>query len=432
MKLYFMIGLPTEEREDLDGIVKLILKIGKKSLKISISPWVPKPFTPFQWEPQLELGELIERQDYLKRRLYNFRFSWQEPKLSFLEGVFSRGDRKLGKVLLNAYKLGCKFDGWTDYLDFRKWQQAFLISGIRPEFYVNRKRELSEILPWDHIDPFVDKGFLIDECNKAYKEAETPDCKDVCGRCGVCNRVPKQRAKASDLGAKYQEPSTYSPPYITQRVRVKFTKQRKVKYISHLDLIRTFYRALIRAKIPVVVSNGFNPHLKVEFSPPLRVGITSKEEFAELELIKPTEPDLLKMAINRELPKGFTVLEVKLLTKKDLPLTKITENSLYKVWIKTDLGEDLLKKRVDEFLKKKETWIERKREGRIKKVDIRRFVQDIQINRASEKFELDLLLSVTPYGTAQPQEVIGAIFPEANILTLERIAQFSSELCTTR
>ncbi|MDI6704191.1 MAG: TIGR03960 family B12-binding radical SAM protein [bacterium] len=435
IKLYFMIGLPTEEKEDLDGIVDLILKMDKKgkSLKISVSPWVPKPFTPFQWEPQLGLGKLIERQDYLKRRLYNFKFSWQDPRLSFLEAVFSRGDRRLGCVLLNAYRLGCKFDGWTDYLDLKKWQHAFLISGIKPEFYANRKRESSEILPWDHIDTFVDKEFLIDEWNKAYQGIETPDCKDVCVGCGVCNKTAHQRVQDSDLMVQYQEPSTkhlspiiHHPLPITQKIRVRFTKEEEVKYISHLDLIRTFYRALMRAKIPVAVTKGFSPHLKISFSPPLRVGITSKEEFADLELIKPMNPDLLKTALNHELPKGITVLEVKLLTKTDLPLTKITENSLYKGYIEIDLGEDLLKKRLDEFLGKKEAWIERKREGMIKEINIREFVKDIQINKTPRRFELSLLLLVTPYGTVRPDEVVVAIFPEGKILGMERIAQFSS------
>lgn len=200
IKFYFMIGLPTETYEDLDGIVQIAKNITdifysleeKKSKKfnitISTSNFVPKPHTAFQWFPMDEMDTLISKQQYLSEKLKkikNVTYNYHDVYTSFLEAVFARGDRKIGKVLIEGWKKGCKFDGWREFFDFNKWLQSFIDSGVNPYLYANRKREYDETLPWNPIDVGVSKEFLMSENDKAYKEALTRDCRHGCTNCGI-------------------------------------------------------------------------------------------------------------------------------------------------------------------------------------------------------------------------------------------------------
>lgn len=200
VKLYFMLGLPTETDEDLKGIADLGQKIvneyyrmdnrpkGKSvNVSISVSTFVPKPFTPFQFEPQIEKEEMKRRQQYLRDSVTTKKISlsWHTSDVSFLEGVFARGDRRLGAVIEKAFELGCKFDGWDECFSLEKWLEAFEASGIDPAFYANRKREFDEILPWDHLDYGITKRFLIEQNTLAHNAITTPNCREKCANCGA-------------------------------------------------------------------------------------------------------------------------------------------------------------------------------------------------------------------------------------------------------
>jgi len=198
IKLYFMVGLPTETEEDVEGIMKLVSQVdhmgreitGRKiNINISVSVFVPKPHTPFQWEAQEVREILYERVRYLKSRLNwrNISFSYPDINRSYLEAIFARGDRRLGEVLEKAHYLGCKFDAWREQFDFEAWQQAFNDCGLNMEFYANRAREEDEILPWDHISCGVKKEYLLEEKEKALRGETTPDCRfGNCTECGAC------------------------------------------------------------------------------------------------------------------------------------------------------------------------------------------------------------------------------------------------------
>jgi radical SAM superfamily enzyme YgiQ (UPF0313 family) len=198
IKLYFMIGLPTETEEDVEGIVKLISKVdrmgreitGRKvSINVSVSAFVPKPHTPFQWDAQEERESLFKKIRHLKNRLNwrNISFSYPNIDRSYLEAVFARGDRRLGEVLERAHHLGCKFDAWREQFNFEAWQKAFNDCGLDMEFYANRVREEDEVLPWDHISCGVKKEYLLEEKEKALRGETTPDCRfEDCTGCGVC------------------------------------------------------------------------------------------------------------------------------------------------------------------------------------------------------------------------------------------------------
>ncbi|QEK12296.1 TIGR03960 family B12-binding radical SAM protein [Crassaminicella thermophila] len=200
VKLYFMIGLPTETYEDLDGIVDLAYKVVETfysipkekrarglNVTVSTSNFVPKGFTPFQWQPQDTIDVLKEKQEYLKSKFKhkNIKYNYHDTKTSFLEAVFARGDRRVGKVLIKAWENGCKFDGWRDHFQYEKWMEAFKESKVDPHFYANRKREYDEILPWDFINIGITKKFLIKENEKAKQEILTHDCRISCTGCGI-------------------------------------------------------------------------------------------------------------------------------------------------------------------------------------------------------------------------------------------------------
>ncbi len=202
VKLYFMMGLPTETFEDLEGIANLGGKVVDaymavpkeqrgKGLKITISTssFVPKPFTPFQWEAQDTIEVLKEKQRFLKGKIRSkfITYNWHDPYLSFLESIFARGDRKIGKALVKAWEKGCKFDSWGEYFKFDKWMEAFSECGIDTAFYANRKRDYDEIFPWEHIDVGVSKEFLLKENKKAYSETTTPNCRVSCTGCGAAS-----------------------------------------------------------------------------------------------------------------------------------------------------------------------------------------------------------------------------------------------------
>ncbi|MGI5883733.1 MAG: TIGR03960 family B12-binding radical SAM protein [Candidatus Spyradocola sp.] len=200
VKLYFMIGLPTETYEDLDGIPHLAQRVldayfavpkehRQKGLRVGVSAssFVPKPFTPFQWEPQNSIEELQEKQRYLREKLHmrSVTFSWHEPHLSFLEAAFARGDRRLCGVLRAAHARGCKFDGWTEAFDFDAWMQAFADCGLTCAQFAQKRFALDAPLPWDHIDAGVTKAFLQREWNKALRGEVSPDCRIHCHGCGI-------------------------------------------------------------------------------------------------------------------------------------------------------------------------------------------------------------------------------------------------------
>lgn len=200
IKLYFMLGLPTETMEDIEGIADLGNKVVNvymgtprekrgKGLKVTISTssFIPKPFTPFQWEAQDTIEVLREKQRYLKKEIKSkyINYTWHDPELSFLEAIFARGDRKIGQVLIKAWEKGCKFDSWDEHFRFNDWMDAFKECGIDSSFYANRKRSQDEIFPWDHIDVGVTKKFLAAENKKAYNEEITENCRSNCSGCGA-------------------------------------------------------------------------------------------------------------------------------------------------------------------------------------------------------------------------------------------------------
>jgi radical SAM family uncharacterized protein len=204
VKLYFMLGLPTETEEDVEGIAILSDRIareyytipkdqrnGKVSITSSTSFFVPKPFTPFQWSRMITGSEYVEKQRFLKSKMkeqLNFKsikYNWHEAEVTELEGVFARGDRRVSGAIYDAYKAGCLYDSWSEHFNYDKWMKAFEKNGVNMEFYNCRERDENEIFPWDFIDVGVTKAFLLREYKRAKAEKVTPNCKQACANCGA-------------------------------------------------------------------------------------------------------------------------------------------------------------------------------------------------------------------------------------------------------
>ena len=200
VKLYFMSGLPTETDEDIRGIGELAERVvdlyyknpnRKKGIHpkvtISVSCFIPKPFTPFQWEAQCDFAELERKQKVLAETVTNkhIRYTWHDARVSFVEAVFSKGNRRLSAALLQARKMGMRFDSWDEFFSFDRWMECFAAAGIDPHFYANREMAEDEVLPWDMIDCGVSKSFFLREKHRAYASETTENCRDACSGCGA-------------------------------------------------------------------------------------------------------------------------------------------------------------------------------------------------------------------------------------------------------
>ena len=225
VKLYFMLGLPTETDEDLAGIVDLAMRIknlyhdirGRYDCRItvSVSSFVPKPFTPFQWMPQCTVAEVERKQQYLKKLFTDrhIRYVYHDAKTGYLEAVLARGDRKIGQVIYTAWKKGCIYDGWTEFFQYDRWMEAFEECHVNPDLYANRDRDEYEAEPWDHIDCGVTKDFLRKEWRMAQKGVQTFDCRrKPCNGCAVC---PALDVKLID----YEEENTHEKTVFVYKQR---------------------------------------------------------------------------------------------------------------------------------------------------------------------------------------------------------------------
>ena len=320
IKLYFMIGLPSEEDEDLQDIVDLAEQItrvtGKKgrreNVNVGISTFVPKSHTPFMWMPQIPLEESRRRIKLIRDGLRNsrVRVKWNQPELSWLEGIMARGDRKLSNAIIAAWKLGARFDAWGEHFKMEVWEDAFDRSQIKPEFYL-RERGSREILPWDHIRSGVTKAFLRKERKKAEAEQFTPDCREKCTECGVCDHenIDPVLFKTVPFSPKIVSPEQQVVQPVS-KFRLTFTKLASARHLSHLELGRVLSRAFSRAGLKLAYSQGYHPMPKISFFSALPVGTESMTELAEIELAEIVDIDALKARINRELPGGMDVVRI--------------------------------------------------------------------------------------------------------------------------
>ncbi len=379
IKLYFMIGLPGETADDVAQIATLARQVKDQAkgsgvsgdVNVAVSTFVPKAHTPFQWEPQISTQETTDLQyqlhcDLKKRKL---KFKWQDAPLSFMEGVFARGDRRLAPVLIRAVELGCRFDGWREHFSLERWLQAFADCAVEPEWYL-RRRKLDEILPWDHLDCGVTREFLLAERELALAEAATKDCRDgSCSNCGVCdftvvaNRVSPQAALPPRPDIQSEEP-------VAARMRLRFSKNGVMRYLSHLELITVFTRAVSRGEVPILFSLGFHPHPRFSFGTATSVGVESVAEYMDMFVVAGITALEVQERLNAVLPEGLRILESDAVDAKLPSISTLIEATRYRITVGNADPNELLKQCV-QFLAQDSFVIYRTKKGQTKAVDLR-------------------------------------------------------------
>ena len=410
MKLYFMIGLPTEEEPDVREIVQVgkrarevgkrvrkdVLNQGPPKVTVSVSSHVPKPHTPFQWCAMDAETQIREKQGWLKEEVRHAKgvdLRMHDSRTSWLEGVFARGDRKLGRVLLRAYKNGARFDSWEDQLHINTWSQAFADEGIDPKDYLGTI-PISARLPWSHIDVGLEEGFLVREYRKALKSRLSPPCgkaagafvhhtnledahaddrKLVCYDCGVACDLSAMKTERVDylgkLGAEkprialpilkaapppppvaplevegpllpvlpVKKKGPKPPPRIVQgdarRVRFIYEKVGPMAFLSHLDVVRALPRSFRRIDVPLYYTSGYHPKPDMMFSPALSLGVASLAEVLDVKVTIDIDPTAVAAALSKNSPDGLVFKAGALFDKTDRTVAHVIDGARYAVGI---------------------------------------------------------------------------------------------------
>ncbi|PLX77715.1 MAG: B12-binding domain-containing radical SAM protein [Desulfuromonas sp.] len=396
IKLYFMIGLPTETEQDLQELVELASRVkfagkgsqGGADVNVSVSTFVPKAHTPFQWQQQISYSDTLKRQEWLRNALKKkrLRLKWHEAELSLLEGVFARGDRRLGAVLERAVALGCRFDGWRDHFRWDLWQQAFAETGLDPDWYL-RQRGTDELLPWDHIDAGVSKNYLQRELQNALMEKSTADCRTgQCSACGLCDfeHVRPRLTEREILPDTPADQATFEVPEPTEtlalpKVRLTMTKTGRPTSLSHLEFMTLIKRAIKRARLPVRFSAGYHPAPRISFGDALPLGVSSLAELVDLDLTLALAPEEVMTRLNSELPEGVTIRQAESWPRKGPAPADSICSATYRVPLAEDCDAELLATRIDMFLKADSVVVLRHKQKRSIEVDLRPWVVDLKV-----------------------------------------------------
>ena len=346
IKFYFIIGLPTETQEDVDEMAALLDKIKyrvkemkkEKELKHSLdltctlSIFVPKPFTPFQWFPQADLDVVTERIHYLKdktKHIKGLKINYHEQSVSRIEAVLTRGDDSLCDYIEKLWQKGCYLDAWGEHFDRYVWRETAQELGISLEDLAQREYKIEEELPWDFIDIGVEKNWLIEQYKEALGNTTKPSCETGCVDCGVCKNFKTHKVMDKPYEGKRKEeflpkvnPSKINPvtllpnqQQLTTKYRIKLTKKDILRYFSHLDWQNTFLKALSRSGLNIAFSQGFNPTMKLSLGVALPLFVESECELVDIEIMDEIEIQVLKLKLEKVLPVGCEIISIVKLEK---------------------------------------------------------------------------------------------------------------------
>ncbi len=415
IKFYFMFGLPTETQDDLAAIPELAykaLRMGKgggRKITVSAGTFVPKPHTPFQWHEQLGIDDSFARIDFLKEKLADkgLRLRWSDPRQSYLEGVMSRGDRRLSAVIVRAWQSGACLDGWSEHFRLDKWQEAGAEEGIDLDSYL-RRRDFDEILPWQHLDAGVKPEFFQQEYEKGLRQEYTPDCRvHGCQKCGLCDfkivkpiifspdDLPEDRKTDA---VKQVDQSSSSDRFF---YRLNYSRLDRGRFLSHLELIQMFFRVFRRLEIDLNFSKGFNPSPRVSFSPALPLGTESLAEYLVMELnSRLADPGLLVSDINRLLPLGIKVLGIEKALSRHIA-SRIT--SCYEMSLPTAVNPQV----IADFMSVKEFVVTVFRKKKARRIDCRPQVVELALSPVG-KIKLTMKSETSKAGV-KPLELLKAV-----------------------
>ena len=437
VKLYFMMGLPTETDEDIIGIAQLAKKVvdlyteirGRRGCKVtvSVSCFVPKPYTPFQWFGQLPIEEFQRRQHLLKEHITDrsITFHYHDARLSVIEGVFARGDRRLAPALYEAWKNGAKFDGWSDLFDDSRYFAAFETCGIDWEYYSRRTRVIGEPLPWAHTSPGVLERFLKSEWQKALAASLTEDCRRThCTGCGICPTLGVDVIDYAGVeAARVQEAVPSKPRTVmtsdAERVaqersvfvyRGLITKGEELRYVSHLDYANLFVRACKRAGLPMAYSEGFNPHMKVAFASALSLGAASDAEYVDFEMTEALSPHVVMERLGEHLPRGAQIVRLKMLTGKHKALMADVDEARYRIVVPYAGDIEAVRESVRRYNEAETAIWQRITPKKKRTIETKAYVKT-PVSYAWENGRLTFWMNlvVTPQGSVKPIEVLSVM-----------------------
>ena len=409
IKLYFMVGLPSETDEDVEAIVDLVRRVRDVArqyhpapqINVAVSPFVPKPHTPFQWAAFCDEETLKKRIRILQRglrRVKGVRLKWQEVAMSRLEALLARGDRRLADVVYNAWRLGAKLDSWTDQLRMDAWEKAMEQAKLTWHQFL-KERSPQDPLPWDHIRTGVQKDYLIKEWEKAWRGERTGDCRQTgCRGCGVCG-LPEGAGFPAALLAKSKKirPLRTRPPRysgVVFRYRIMCTKTGRAMFIGHLEMKKLLERAFRRAQLPLRFSEGHNPEARFSFGHPVPLEVESTAEIFDVELTQPVDTNRIMEEVNKFLPEGMVIYQVRMISPKSPSIASSLAAIQYRIDISPlieQFGKDWVRDKLEQFMSRKEVMFEKERKGKIRLVNMREFVTAAKL--CDEK-TLDLTLRV--------------------------------------
>ncbi|MCK5832168.1 TIGR03960 family B12-binding radical SAM protein [bacterium] len=421
IKLYFMVGLPTETEEDVLSIADLCIKcdnIARKyraKINVSISPFIPKPHTPFAWEGQISAGEIKHRVGLVKSALSRrkIKITGRDSFLSSIETILSRADRRISKVIEEAWKLGGGFAAWDENNDVYIWKEAF----ENTEYDFNKQLlplDPNEVAPWELVSKGVPKSFLLNEREKAYSTKYSPSCfeRGGCNNCGICDfytqdestrqkaHVPKITSVNSDYGRRVK--TRRIKPIASNLVRVRYSKTGNTRWLGHLDTTRTLIRAIRRAEWDMAYSEGHHKHPKIAFGPPLPTGYQSRAEFMDIEFVS-SIPSIHDLSSN--LPNGMEIINDERIFKKGSSLFDSIGAALYRVFLPEDIAERYTESLESLFLRDVIPFTRRGKE-----IDIKRFYKAHSFEKADNNgVNLFLILNCNSQGSGRPDEYISFV-----------------------
>ncbi|MCK4359712.1 MAG: TIGR03960 family B12-binding radical SAM protein [Candidatus Cloacimonetes bacterium] len=339
VKLYFMVGLPFETDEDILAIVDLIEKIynlhPRKALKInvSISSFIPKPFTPFQWVAQDKKENLVRKIQFIRNHFRGNRkvkIKYHSVDCSILEAVISRGDRKIGNLIYDAYQDGAIFDAWDEHFDYSHWLKSAEKNNINFEDYTGQ-REINKKLCWSYIDCGINEDFLKREFEKAKEEIISLDCrKNECQNCGMCIKAKPKYIQSEKIEDSFPSLPKSKDNLSIFKFRIFYEKREDLRFCSHRNLLNIIYKIVRRSGLPIYYTKGYNPNPKISLCPPLTLGFTGDNEFFDIRLTKKVQESEIIHKLNFNLPNGFHLKKIEFLSSSSKKISSF-QNELISI-----------------------------------------------------------------------------------------------------
>lgn len=426
LKLYFMLGLPTEEASDIDAIIDMVSRVAAKvrgtskrrMVNVSLSPFSPKPNTPFQWEAMDAPPHLLEKGQYIKRSLShikNVKVSYRDPDQTVLETVMARGDRTIAALIYKVWQQGARFDGWDECFDFKRWLACAMECGIDLERFTG-EIPAEQPLPWRAVSRGVSDTFLAKERKRAHQEEPTEDCRvGGCSQCGVCTPLlqpvftPPDTPVAGELYPVVAEKKWNGGlgSEFTKMVRFHYKKTGVVRFLGHLDLVAVLHRAARMAHYPLIYSNGFNPHPRISFGPPLPFGVEGVCEGFDALLHNDIAFDPFQ--INKWLPEGVAVLNFQEIGKQCTALNAAVTFARYNFTVPDECDLPAIKARIHNLMQNDSYILAVEKKGiRIDK-DIRKGIAECTVAENTRTWSA--VLGMNGRYTCKPSELLEVLLP---------------------